>query len=1039
MKTLKKLLFAALATIGFSFAAQAVDLSEIQTRFVPTDATNLDVDTEKGEISYVFDGDQIIIYAEPGSHEFGVPGGVSKIDYLVVGGGGAGGRYHHCGGGGAGGLVINTMPVASRGVYAITVGAGGAGLPGAKTATQGNDGADSLIEKDNEILVIGYGGGGGGAYTSDKNGRPGGSGGGACGHGALSALPSDRLGGVSTQSPPSDSDYKAPPCGGLGNPGGGVSASKNERAGGGGGGAGGQGSKPTGVKGADGGAGVSSSITGLSKYYAGGGGGGGTSTANPGIGGSEVGGNGAAKITGKYNGSAGKDGTGSGGGGTGYDQGNYASGGGGSGLVVIRYAIPVAQTKVVVTAEGEEPYGQGDLTPDYGEYEVGDYTTFTAPEYATVNETTRAYCLGWSALDKWGDLWKEFTPGCSATITEEEAFTLKWWWEIRRQVAVTATEGGSVSGLGYFASGAVVELKATAESGYRFVVWENVPDGAVQQADGTLTFTMGEEAVTALKAVFEAEVSSGVVVTFEGGNYGSPSPDYGTYTDYADGVERTYTNDEFAEISEGVRAYCTGYKVLDSDGQQLAEGTETSFKWTCAAGSHHTIVWVWEVRYLVTATAGEGGTVTGTDYYAAGEEVATVSATANGGYAFDGWAGDVPEGEENTNPLKLTVVDAPLAVSASFRQIPWGIALDYNKLNLADVDQVSTNREACAVGETYTFKVPILIEKTAGAVRQRVIGYTVCTISEAGDGEETFYEGEVEDETNLVAAITYAEPVKVTWQWENDYYLTAGVNEGAMGALVEDVSGWYTNNSEVTVAIKDAKYFLSWSGGIAKADRAKQSVTLTMTKAMRATALFMTDSQDNVIANGDFEDMTGTTTVYKNFDSLLSGFWSGDKGTSVVYDGSGVITCEAGVSDEWNNGKIEGLASAWLGSQNPNDSGRAIWTDFTVYEKGTYNLSYDVKRARNSGAASKFNVIAQVCETNGDLIQELDSCVISGTGVSKRSPEKGVKGVYLKPGKYRLKFYHTSASGATGVQRVAAYDNVSLKLVQKKGLAIMFF
>lgn len=1035
MKTLKKLLFAALATIGFSFAAQAaVDLEAIKTRLVPEDATDVVLDTEKGEISYLYNGDQIIIYAEPGSgHTFGVPDHVTEIEYLVVGGGGGGGGGGgNCkggGGGGGGGVITNTAPYAvdAGSTLTVMVGVGGDAGSGGSTGNKGlgGNGGESKIYAGDDVIAkaLGGGGGAGGSKAAlgskDEPGEFANGGGGSV---------NKTAGGVGTCFAGGKANSYAGGGGaGAGEKGGAAASSGNDRAG-------------------DGGKGVYSWITGKEVCYGGGGGGGpgdNSTKYTAGLGGEGGGGDSgyysgtttSAKAT--RTGSAGTDGLGGGGGGNGYDKDMNLSGGkGGSGVVIIRYTIPVAQTKVLVTTEGEEPYGQGDLTPDYGEYEVGEYTTFIAPEYAAIDETTRAYCLGWSALDKWGDPWKEFTPSCLATITEEEAFTLKWWWEIRRQVAATATEGGSVSGLGYFASGAEVEIKATAESGYRFVAWENVPDGAVQQVDGTLTFTMGEEAVTALNAVFEAEVSSGVVVTFEGGNYGSPSPDYGTYTDYADGVERTYTNDEFAEISEGVRAYCMGYKVLDSDGQQLAAGTETSFKWTCAAGSHHTIVWIWEIRYLVTATAGEGGTVTGTDYYAAGEEVATVTATANGGYAFDGWAGDVPEGEENTNPLKLTVVDAPLAVSASFRQIPWGIALDYNKLNLPDVDQVSTNREACAVGETYTFKVPILIEKTAGAVRQRVIGYTVCTISEAGDGEETFYEGEVEDETNLVAAITYAEPVKVTWQWENDYYLTAGVNEGAMGALVEDVSGWYANNSEVTVAIKDAKYFLSWSGDIAKADRAKQSVTLTMTKAMRATAIFMTDSQDNVIANGDFEDMTGTTTVYKNFDSLLSGFWSGDEGTKVVYNGSGVITCEAGVSDEWNRGKIEGLASAWLGSQNPNDSGRAIWTDFTVYEKGTYNFSYDVKRARDSGAASKFNVIAQVCETNGDWIQDLDSCVISGTGVSKRRPKEGV---YLKPGKYRLKFYHTSASGATGVQRVAAYDNVSLKLVQKKGLAIMFY
>lgn len=958
---------------------------------------------------------QVVAYTKTGvTHEFTVPYAVHELEYLVVGGGGSGGRYARCGGGGAGGLVTNVMTVAFGSTYTIKVGAGGAALPEGDGATSGNSGGDSSIELNDTPIVIAYGGGGGG--TGSTNGKSGGSGGGAGGYYNTANLA--RSGGEATQP---NSNY-----GGLGNKGGDVtsSTSKVTRGGGGGGGAGGPGTAGTSSAGA-GGLGVMLTITGEEKWYAGGGGGG-KDGSGAGIGGSGVGGNG-----GTSNGYPGVDGTGSGGGGSG-NTGKYASGKGGDGVVILRYVLPISRTNVLVTTEDGTLYGAP--TPDYGEYEVGAYTTFAAPEYATVDDTTRAYCLGWSALDKWGEPWIKFTPGCSATIADEVPFALVWRWEVRRQVAATATEGGSVTGLDYFASGAEVELKATAESGYRFVAWENVPDGAVQQVDGTLTFTMGEEAVTALKAVFEAAVSSGVVVTFEGGNYGSPSPDYGTYTDYADGVERTYTNDEFAEISEGVRAYCIGYKVLDSDGQQLAEGTETSFKWTCAAGSHHTIVWIWEIRYLVTATAGEGGSVTGTDYYAAGEEVATVTATAAGGYAFDGWTGDVPEGEENTNLLKLTVVDAPLAVSASFRQIPWGVALDYNKLNLADVEQVSTNREACAVGETYTFKVPILIEKTAGAERQRVIGYTVRTISEAGDGEETFYEGEVEDETNLVAAITYAEPVKVTWQWENDYYLTAGVNEGAMGSLVEDVSGWYTNNSEVTVAIKDAKYFLSWSGDIAKADRAESAVTLKITKASRATALFMTNNKDNVIANGDFEDMTGMDKIYTSFNSLKSGFWDGNVGEKNYYSGSGILTGSSG--SEWSAGRIAGKATAWLGNAGTSNN-NSIWTDFTVYERGEYLLSYQVTRERTDGyAATSYDVTVVLCDASGNET-ELDTVKISGSTLYTQAPETGVR---LQKGKYRLKFKTSNpVAGKNGSQMVLAVDNVSLKLKQSQGLSIMLY
>ena len=237
-------------------------------------------------------------------------------DYLVVGGGGGGGSYHipsgayspqsdtGAGGGGGGGGVLQgaNYSVASTGNYPITVGAGG-------TANGGASRFDSII--------AGGGGCGGTYHTVGCSGANGGGGGGDS---------AGIAGGASTG-------------GGFAGGTGGVPTGIQGGGGGGGGGGagmvGGNGQDGSGY-GGTGGDGVSSTIRGVTEYFGGGGGGGMFTNLSTVPGG--LGGGGAGGSTGQYGfiaGSAGAANTGGGGGG----GGGYS---GGSGIVVIRYQIPVA-------------------------------------------------------------------------------------------------------------------------------------------------------------------------------------------------------------------------------------------------------------------------------------------------------------------------------------------------------------------------------------------------------------------------------------------------------------------------------------------------------------------------------------------------------------------------------------------------------------------------------------------------------------------------------------------------------------------------
>ena len=222
-------------------------------------------------------------------------------EYLVVAGGGSGGAGDAAGGGAGGhltnfgGTAIGLFPGST---YTVTVGGGGAavGSPGVKL--QGSDGTDSTVSGTGVSLTA-IGGGGGAAQidpSENRNGRDGGSGGGAC-------LPSG-TGGSGTVSQGND---------------GGVSR-------GGGGGAGAAGTTP------NGGNGLANSITGSSVTRAGGGGAFVNPGASPGSGGSGGGTNGAPSPSPRTSASPANTGGGTGGGD------NGGSGAGGSGVVILRMA-----------------------------------------------------------------------------------------------------------------------------------------------------------------------------------------------------------------------------------------------------------------------------------------------------------------------------------------------------------------------------------------------------------------------------------------------------------------------------------------------------------------------------------------------------------------------------------------------------------------------------------------------------------------------------------------------------------------------------
>jgi len=278
----------------------------------------------------------VVYFTEPGTKNFVVPAGISRLWVVVVGGGGGAGVCI-AGGGGAGGMVENTAyPVYPGQVIPLNVGLGGNGGDGQNTPAYRNFPSDSMAGTPSYFGdLVGIGGGGGGNYNLP--GGDGGSGGGGGGNPGKS-------GGTALQRSYGNNIA-------YGNPGGAGSTS-NDWYGGGGGGAGGAGENAQPVnRGGDGGVGRATTISGSPVYYAGGGGGGVHivgSSSRAGYGGTGGGGTGRGNTamplserpisTERYAAAQpGRFASGGGGGGGSHSPSDYPGGWGGPGIIIVRY------------------------------------------------------------------------------------------------------------------------------------------------------------------------------------------------------------------------------------------------------------------------------------------------------------------------------------------------------------------------------------------------------------------------------------------------------------------------------------------------------------------------------------------------------------------------------------------------------------------------------------------------------------------------------------------------------------------------------
>ena len=168
-------------------------------------------------------------------------------------------------------------------------------------------------------------------------------------------------------------------------------------------------------------------------------------------------------------------------------------------------------------------------------------------------------------------------------------------------------------------------------------------------------------------------------------------------------------------------------------------------------------------------------------------------------------------------------------------------------------------REKCEPGTPYKFTSPRYAEIKEGDSRKRCLGYTLTPMRE--DGEESELIEAVPEGENLAATVTYAEPVRLTWKWADDYYFTlAQDGEGTVMGPAED---WYASGTEFTLTAAPAKNyeFLCWMGSVSGTNT---TVSATIDKPTSVKALFSPVQQ----VKSDWEAIEGKPAMMRTVKSL---------------------------------------------------------------------------------------------------------------------------------------------------------------------------
>jgi len=433
-------------------------------------------------------------------------------------------------------------------------------------------------------------------------------------------------------------------------------------------------------------------------------------------------------------------------------------------------------------------------------------------------------------------------------------------------VAANDTTMGTVTGSGVYAAGDTATLTATANTGYRFVSWNDGDTNAIR----TIIVT-ADSAFTATFAINQHTLTVSANHTAMGIVTGA-----GVYND-GDTATLTATAN-------------TGYHFVNwNDG-------DTNAIRTVIVTADATYIANFAInQYTLTVAANDPtmGTVTGSGTYNY-NSTATLTASANTGYHFVSW------NDGDTNAARLVVVIADDSYTATF-------AANQYTLTVASIDSAMgtvTGTGTYFFGDTATLTATAnyghhfvswndgdtnaarLVVVNADAAYLAIFGVNTYTLTVAANdtamgtvtGSGTYYYGDTatltatpnsgyrfvnwtDGDTNAIRTVVVTANVTYTaiFAGNDQYAITVMANDNAMGAVTG--TGLYApgDTAVLTAAANYGYHFVNWNDGDTNATR-----FILVNADAAYTATFAPNQYTLTVASNDttMGSVTGSGTYY---------------------------------------------------------------------------------------------------------------------------------------------------------------------------------
>ena len=272
--------------------------------------------------------------------------------------------------------------------------------------------------------------------------------------------------------------------------------------------------------------------------------------------------------------------------------------------------------------------GNGSVSPASGTFPEGESVTLTAtPD------------VGW-AFDHWsGDASGSENP-VTVTMDADKNITANFV-QITHSLTTTVDGNGTVTpASGDYTYGESVEITATPAQGWVFDHWSGDASGS----ENPVTITM--DADKNITAHF-TQITFSLTTTVDGN--GTVTPASGTFTE-GESVEITATPAQ-------------GWVFDHWSGD--ASGSENPVTVIMDANKSITAHFTQITHELTVAVSGEGTVSPSSGIFPQGE-IVEITATAETGWRFDSWGGDVSSTE---NPLSVRM-DSDISITATFVEVP---------------------------------------------------------------------------------------------------------------------------------------------------------------------------------------------------------------------------------------------------------------------------------------------------------------------------------------------------------------------------------